>query len=1597
MADLYASMTEMKQNTVEGVDWQIVTRTYDTDVLVSGIHGGGIEIGVSELSTLIAEIGSYNYFAFEGLRSANNGDLHVTSTHYDEPTMVKMVTNAMNHVAVHGASGDTEIINVGGLDIPLRNAVWSELTKRGFNAVIAPSNIIGEEPDNVSNRTLKGGCVQLELTSQQRKAFFTNYDWSKTNRTDRKNWTQKIYDFAEAVYTAVEEYKKLRFDTDTQTTYNMDFKGNLGFGRGEQYNLKELAKSEVSAEYNLSIVNDMSNDSKLTPLEKRNLKIQFDNIIKEKAQNDTLATTYGITTEKTNYGNSYTTLYNYVNPLLSNLTTTSSINGTTMRNYFADYYDKLAILSKVISTKAKTLADGAQTTANTANTNAGNAQTSANTAQSMAIDAKNTIAGSMIKNPLFLDWTGAVPAGTGYWSTTNSTNVKKENTLSRTGGNAVRMIATGTEDVGLNLNGSFYIPNVANVKYLVVEIDFMLVSGTLSGAGLLVDWTGMNPYRVTLGLDKEITSPDLNKWYTVRKLIVRPTDTLTGWTNMAGYLMGNYPSISAKVAKDIIYDRVHIREATSEEIKAYQSDLMIADMSSDSKITPVEKVQLKKEWATISAEKPSYETLANTYGVTTEKTNFVNAYNTLNTTLNGSSGVLVNMQTTSSVTASTFRAQFDDYYDKKAILNRVINEKARSLANTAQSTIDGLEIGGANIVNNTRFLRDLSGWKAYGSATITTFSPAGTVSKQNGIRVYAPTATTSSIGVQTPTFPIQANKTYVCSFIARSAYSFETSFDYIYLRSGQGTTIKKLPDFVKNDFPVYDQNDNISRRVSFTFSHNADVADANLLIGIVGTGVDGQGFVIRELQVELGTKPTSWSPSPLEVTGYIEEVEATANKAKGDIADMSSDSKVTPLEKVQLKKEWATIQAEKPTLYNMGTTFGKTAERDAFNTSYNNLNTDMTSILSNMSTTTSINSTTFRAKFDDYYDKKALLIKATSEDAKSRADGAQSTANTANTTANTVTKTVDDNKTVWNRASNFRSDGNLDPDKIYGTIPDAKISGATNWNDAKTKIDLWKYNGDATKINGGNIATGTIFAKSMLMSDFTNLCENPDFELDTPNSNPMGFTGGTNYRVVDISAYTYGNGSNRAFQIDAMATQSSSAYMDTLIPVSAGQQFYVGAEGRYYNTNGDGYGRIGFKTYDAKKSSDNHWYTAVAWTGTKDQNFGYKSGTFVVPDGVKYIQIWISFSSNTTANNSFIVDNIRIHRMANAELIVDGTIEAKHIKSLNGITVGNGQFKVDANGNVTLGAGAVLTAVRLESARGNTFYLGDDGSKIDYSIAGTIKRTRYATNDLTYLAIDDTPTFNFVMDGSFDVTLKKYGSHYGLKLGSPIVKGLLGEDVVQIRNWNDTDYAGLSAKNITATGDLSVWGNQSLQGVTTISGSAGGMLKMVGTADAYIEMFPDGTGAGRKSFFGHENATGNNFVIQSDANEVILKTNASRLKVDDGTAGIHATNANDNAYIPIYASEFKVSSRREWKKNIEPLYKSALKEILDTPVYQYHLNSDNDNEMKRTGFILEEAPMDMIDAQGIGLDLYAGLAYAFKAIQELSAKVDYLENKLRKR
>jgi predicted phage tail protein len=116
--------------------------------------------------------------------------------------------------------------------------------------------------------------------------------------------------------------------------------------------VSNAAAAQSSATTANNLLADLASDSKLTAAEKQQIKVEWDGIVAEKPRFDTQADAFSITTEKTNYGTSYTTLSNYITPLLSSLTTTSDIVGTTFRANFTDYYDKRQLLLNKIASEA---------------------------------------------------------------------------------------------------------------------------------------------------------------------------------------------------------------------------------------------------------------------------------------------------------------------------------------------------------------------------------------------------------------------------------------------------------------------------------------------------------------------------------------------------------------------------------------------------------------------------------------------------------------------------------------------------------------------------------------------------------------------------------------------------------------------------------------------------------------------------------------------------------------------------------------------------------------------------------------------------------------------------------------------------------------------------------------------------------------------------------------------------------------------------------------------------------------------------------------------------------------------------------------------
>jgi phage replication-related protein YjqB (UPF0714/DUF867 family) len=203
MPDKYSSMTALyaDPSNVEGTtyrkrwrrhEWIQLTEAQSTDNLqaqkiVLAIHGGGIEGGTSEIALAVAGYhpatfaqstdccGVHDLWIFEGLLSRDNGDLHVTSTNYDDPIALDLVQNSRRCISLHGFS-DSDAngkLQIGGRDTELKSIVLEELTVAGIPAQVATDpELNGNDPDNICNRTTIGAGVQLELGTTYRESLF---------------------------------------------------------------------------------------------------------------------------------------------------------------------------------------------------------------------------------------------------------------------------------------------------------------------------------------------------------------------------------------------------------------------------------------------------------------------------------------------------------------------------------------------------------------------------------------------------------------------------------------------------------------------------------------------------------------------------------------------------------------------------------------------------------------------------------------------------------------------------------------------------------------------------------------------------------------------------------------------------------------------------------------------------------------------------------------------------------------------------------------------------------------------------------------------------------------------------------------------------------------------------------------------------------------------------------------------------------------------------------------------------------------------------------------------------------------------------------
>jgi phage replication-related protein YjqB (UPF0714/DUF867 family) len=196
MADKYPDFETLSRNERAGIDFGILVRRAKPAFAIVSPHGGGIEPGTSEIADATAG-SELSYYAFEGLKSSGNSDLHITSTRFDEPLCLTLVGESEVVVTIHGEHSDEDGagIFVGGLDEKLGRRLGKALRSEGFVVGRHPDpDLQGIEPENLCNRGKSGQGVQLEISRGLRKQMFKSL-----SREGRKQPTAKFFAFVAAL------------------------------------------------------------------------------------------------------------------------------------------------------------------------------------------------------------------------------------------------------------------------------------------------------------------------------------------------------------------------------------------------------------------------------------------------------------------------------------------------------------------------------------------------------------------------------------------------------------------------------------------------------------------------------------------------------------------------------------------------------------------------------------------------------------------------------------------------------------------------------------------------------------------------------------------------------------------------------------------------------------------------------------------------------------------------------------------------------------------------------------------------------------------------------------------------------------------------------------------------------------------------------------------------------------------------------------------------------------------------------------------------------------------------------------------------------
>lgn len=712
------------------------------------------------------------------------------------------------------------------------------------------------------------------------------------NMRDPENPSKIISQLIMGVYNADdgERHKNTLFQVGDESTgtYIKFTRGNIGTIVYDGKEVKEhIDESKADALEALDKLDKIASDSWLTTSEKTTLEKEWEEIKQEFPKIRDRGTTYKVNVQA--YINSKNALDAYLLPMLNaeNFFKDTQINRIEFNSKFTNYYDTRTNIFVAIEEKVKESAiDGAKGYADKVIAALGddlNNQIDGkiNTYNQEADPSSRWTADEKIKNTGDL-WYKPTEKITKRWTGTTWQNLDAKDTVAQALASQKRRVFTAQPTVPYDA-GDLWMTNISSTG------DMMLcVTSRSSGSYIASEWKKATKYT---------------------------DDTVANEANKKAE--------SAKLSADGVQGQVN-------------------EMSSDNKLSPIEKQQAKKEWDIIVAEYSQNLSKANAYGVATAT--YTNAYNALNTYI---TPLLSNLGTTSDIAGTTFRVNFKNYYDAEIKLTGAIYDKVKeSAVNDSKKYTDTIDI------------------------KITGYMLDGVLSPQE-----------------------KGDLRYEIMAIENRATTIKSRASVF------GVATINLVNYV----------------TALTNWKNGVLAQAGIYNNLTQVNVlrtDFRNYYTEEEKVYDGIDK--------KAKALADKAQTDANGALGLLIDIANDNKLTASEKQTTKKEWDTIVSEYTKNIDQAKLYG--VSYTDYTNKYNTLNTYITSLLSNLGTTSDITGTTFRTNFKNYYDSRLVLLNGITAKIKSLADNAQNTGDSALNNQNNGIFTVNAN-TVFDGKATFISKG----------------------------------------------------------------------------------------------------------------------------------------------------------------------------------------------------------------------------------------------------------------------------------------------------------------------------------------------------------------------------------------------------------------------------------------------------------------------------------------------------------------------------------------------------------------------------------------------